>query len=69
MLGMLTMNNEKIPDMLTDLIHISRTAGSIILNHYTNSKQGIQFKEDESPLTIADTESDEYIQKELSSFY
>jgi len=63
------MNKKDIPEMLMELIDISRDAGDIILKHYNNSRQCIQIKEDGSPLTKADLESDEYICKKLKELY
>ncbi|WP_129597710.1 3'(2'),5'-bisphosphate nucleotidase CysQ family protein [Methanohalophilus profundi] len=63
------MNKETIPKMLEELIEISRDAGNIILNYYDNPEQSIQIKEDESPLTKADTESNEYICGKLKELY
>jgi len=63
------MNKETIPKMLEELIEISRNAGNIILNYYDNPGQNLQIKEDESPLTKADTESNEYICEKLKELY
>jgi len=63
------MQKEKLPEMLKELIEISRDAGNVILNYYDNPEQSIQIKEDESPLTKADTESNEYICGKLKELY
>ena len=63
------MDKDNLPQMLTELIKISRIAGEIILTHYNNSKQDIEYKDDNSPLTKADLESDEYIGKCLKELY
>jgi 3'(2'), 5'-bisphosphate nucleotidase len=53
--------------MLKKVIDISRVAGSIILEVYHNSSIGITYKEDNSPLTIADKRASDYICDELYS--
>lgn len=58
-----------IQEMLENLIQISRNAGSIILEYYGSSEYDIKLKKDNSPLTIADRESDEYIRKKLKKLY
>lgn len=63
------MNKENLPEMLKELIEISKNAGDIILTHYNNSEPGISYKDDESPLTKADLESDAYIGKSLKNLY
>ncbi len=63
------MNQNEIQEMLSDLIGIAKHAGSIILSHYAHSDQNIQIKDDDSPLTRADTESDTYIHEQLTSRY
>ncbi len=51
---------------LPDVIQIAREAGKIILHHYQSPAIQVSHKEDHSPLTIADQESDQWIQAELS---
>ena len=68
--GMILMMDELIlPEMLKNLMTISRNAGSIILKHYSGSQSDIQIKSDDSPLTLADLESDDYIRRELKERY
>lgn len=55
--------------MLTELIDISKKAGNIILAHYNESRICIEIKEDDSPLTKADLESDRYISRKLEGLY
>ncbi len=63
------MNQNEIQEMLSNLIEIAEHAGSIILSHYEHSDQDVQIKDDDSPLTRADTESDAYIHEQLTSRY
>lgn len=63
------MNQNEIQEMLSDLVMIARHAGSIILSHYAHSDQDIQIKDDDSPLTRADIESDAYIHEQLTARY
>lgn len=51
---------------LPDVIRIAREAGKIILKHYQSPDLDVLHKEDHSPLTIADKESDYWIRTELS---
>lgn len=68
--GMILMMNELfLPEMLKNLMTISRNAGLIILKHYSGSQSDIQIKSDDSPLTLADLESDDYIRRELKERY
>lgn len=48
---------------------IAEKAGNIILGYYMDINAVITYKSDESPLTIADLESDRYIKKALSERY
>lgn len=63
------MNELFLPEMLKNLMTISRNAGLIILKHYSGSQSDIQIKSDDSPLTLADLESDDYIRRELKERY
>ncbi|MBN2735041.1 MAG: 3'(2'),5'-bisphosphate nucleotidase CysQ [Methanomicrobiaceae archaeon] len=63
------MDKDNLPIMLTELIKISKNAGEIILTHYNNSEQDVEYKDDDSPLTKADLESDAYIGKSLKKLY
>ncbi|UGV40313.1 3'(2'),5'-bisphosphate nucleotidase CysQ [Methanococcoides orientis] len=63
------MDENTFPKMLVELIDISRNAGKIILNYYNDSRKCIEIKEDNSPLTKADLESDKYIATRLKELY
>lgn len=56
---------------MSDLINISRKAGDKILEIYNNSdfSQVVDFKEDDSPLTMADKAAHEIIDAELKHLY
>lgn len=54
---------------LTTICEIAENAGTIILSHYENQNTGITYKSDDSPLTIADLESDRYIRAALTEQY
>ncbi|MGC9436264.1 MAG: 3'(2'),5'-bisphosphate nucleotidase CysQ family protein [Methanomicrobiales archaeon] len=51
--------------MLAQLIRISHEAGDIILTHYRSTPTPVHTKDDDSPLTRADLESDAHIAGEL----
>jgi len=51
---------------LPDVVQIAREAGKIILKHYQSPDLTVAHKEDQSPLTIADQESDQWIRTKLS---
>ncbi len=51
---------------LSEILRIARGAGEIIMGHYRTPDISVIRKEDDSPLTIADRESDEWIRRELS---
>ncbi|MHC1626343.1 MAG: 3'(2'),5'-bisphosphate nucleotidase CysQ family protein [Methanoculleaceae archaeon] len=53
------------PGLLSHLIRISHEAGDIILTHYRSSTTPVHTKDDDSPLTRADLESDAHIAGEL----
>ena len=55
--------------MLTEIITISRDAGDIILKYYNDPALSVRLKEDESPLTLADTASNDYICTKLEELY
>ena len=61
-----TLNNQQIvsSNIIQQVIQIATAAGEIILKHY-NTDFDIFNKSDQSPLTRADLESDEYICSEL----
>jgi len=63
------MSENKIPDMLSEMVRISKNAGDIILEYYNDSRKCIETKEDNSPLTKADLESDKYIADKLYDLY
>ncbi|MEZ5335107.1 MAG: 3'(2'),5'-bisphosphate nucleotidase CysQ [Methanolobus sp.] len=63
------MDENKIPEMLQEMIRISRGAGDIILRYYNDSRKAIKTKDDDSPLTKADLESDKYIAEQLNELY
>lgn len=48
---------------------ISRAAGEIHMYYYSKNNIGVNYKSDNSPVTIADTESNKFICKELSNLY
>jgi len=52
--------------MLPQVIEIAKSAGNIILRHYNKDpSNSVQYKSDDSPLTLADMESHTYIVSEL----
>lgn len=51
------------------LADIAKSAGEIILSHYHKEDLSIETKSDESPVTIADKESNDYICSELQKRY
>jgi len=55
------MNNH----MLSTITRIAKEAGRIILDYYQSPDDGIEYKADNSPLTLADKGSDAYIRSEL----
>lgn len=60
----------KIKDInIQDLIDISMEAGEAIIRIYDTEDLGVEFKEDESPLTRADSESHRVIRKRLEDAY
>jgi len=56
-------------DLMDQMIQISIEAGNEILNIYNNSKINIEYKEDQSPLTMADIASHRIIKKRLKSLF
>ena len=52
--------------LLLDAVHASLRAGEEILEVYNSEDYEVQFKEDESPLTLADRKADNLISKMLS---
>jgi 3'(2'), 5'-bisphosphate nucleotidase len=63
------MNENKIPEMLEEMIQISRGAGDITLKYYDDPEKSIKIKNDDSPLTKADLESDKYIADKLEELW
>ncbi len=63
----LIFTNKYNIDMLGMVNNIAREAGKITLEYYDN--KDIKYKADESPLTLADIKSDEYIRSELSKHF
>ncbi|MBD3179993.1 MAG: 3'(2'),5'-bisphosphate nucleotidase CysQ [Candidatus Latescibacteria bacterium] len=60
----------KIPDIeIKELVDISLEAGEAILRIYQSEDFGIEIKEDESPLTLADRESHQIIKRRLESAF
>jgi len=57
---------EKSKDLLLDAVHASLRAGEEILEVYNSGDYEVQFKEDESPLTLADRKADNLISEMLS---
>ena len=58
------MNNKKLSLLLETAIHASIEAGNKVMEIYRKDFE-VAFKEDESPLTVADTTSNELINKHL----
>jgi len=59
-----------IPDIkIQDLVDISREAGEAITRIYNSDDYGVEFKDDSSPLTLADSESHRVIEKRLKESY
>ncbi|MDF1698455.1 MAG: 3'(2'),5'-bisphosphate nucleotidase CysQ [Saprospiraceae bacterium] len=61
------MTNEKIKQLIEDLIPVSKEAGHAILKYYQTNNQGIQKKADTSPITKADLASNHIICQALQS--
>ena len=56
--------------MLQQVIKIAKKAGEIVLKHYSNlSAVSVEYKEDCSPLTIADLQSNQYITEALKKYF
>lgn len=55
--------------MIRQVIEIAREAGKIILEEYKKDTGTIDWKADDSPLTLADQKSHHYISGELSRIY
>jgi len=55
--------------IMGEIVDISRVAGEKIMNVYERSDFGIERKEDNSPLTLADRAANEYITNELKQRY
>ncbi len=55
------MNEKELPELLSKMIVICEKAGDIILSYYNENRKAIETKDDDSPLTKADLESDRYI--------
>ena len=53
--------------LLLDAVHASLRAGEEILEVYNSEDYEVQFKEDESPLTLADRKADNLISEMLSA--
>ncbi|MBL10419.1 MAG: 3'(2'),5'-bisphosphate nucleotidase [Acidiferrobacteraceae bacterium] len=56
---------DKNLDLFEEIVEVSQGAGEIILDIYENSNHRHTFKEDNSPLTKADTESNKFIVNKL----
>lgn len=54
---------------INKVAHIARNAGRIILNVYHNKSHQVEFKKNNSPLTIADKLSSDYICSNLTKLY
>lgn len=54
---------------LTHIVHIAFEAGQKILNVYSKENFGIEYKEDASPVTLADEQSHTHIIAKLSEHY
>ena len=54
---------------INDIIYITEKAGEIIMKIYNENKYNIELKNDQSPVTIADVSSSDYICKELKNLY
>ncbi len=57
------------PEMINSIIQIARSAGEIILEEYTKNAEVADWKADDSPLTLADQKSHNYIVGELSKHF
>lgn len=56
--------------MLQQVINIAKKAGVIVLKHYSNlSAVSVEYKEDCSPLTTADLQSNQYITETLKKHF
>lgn len=55
--------------MIYNLIDIAKKAGKIIMHHYNKDAIEVQYKEDSSPVSIADLESNSFICKILTDLY
>ena len=51
--------------MIDKIIELAKSAGEVILEVYGTGDFGVQYKEDSSPLTIADKRSNDLIAKGL----
>ena len=55
--------------MIDDLIEITKQAGRIIMSYYNKNKIEVMLKEDNSPVSVADLESNNYICDSLKKLF
>ena len=55
--------------MINNIINIAKEAGKIIMSYYANNEISFSYKEDNSPLTVADLASNKFIIKKLKVDY
>ena len=49
--------------MINNIVNIAKEAGKIIMSYYANNEISFSYKEDNSPLTVADLASNKFIKK------
>lgn len=57
------------PDLLKILEDIARRAGDITLKYFQNPDLAVESKKDESPVTVADRETEQFIRAEIAKLF
>lgn len=55
--------------MIENLINIAKQAGKILMKHYNKEVIEVKYKQDSSPVSIADLESNSFICQQLANLY
>lgn len=61
------MTKKELKQLLSDVVNISLGAGKLIMNYY-ETDYSVEYKDDNSPLTLADKASNNYITEKLEEY-
>src|SRR4051794_30159021 len=65
----LALMTQPMPDLMSTLTTLATQAGEITLRYFQNSDLAVETKVDESPVTIADRETETFLRSEITRLF